>query len=115
MVFWKRLANALDRMSELAMLAQDETKTDADRSLYHKEYDKLDNFITAIKNKDFNGVSLFSGGSMTVTVSSDTTTFGAGAVALTKIGSTTDVGLSNQVFRQRPQQLPLLTVLRNSH
>ena len=33
------------------MLAQDETKTDADRS-YHKEYDKLDNFITAIKNKD---------------------------------------------------------------
>ena len=34
--FLSKVGSALDRMSELAMLAQDETKTDADRSLYHK-------------------------------------------------------------------------------
>ena len=50
---------ALDRMSELAVLAQDETKTDQDRNLYDKEFQKLDDFIVAIGNKDFNGVSLF--------------------------------------------------------
>ena len=32
-------------MSELAMLAQDETKTNADRTLYDKEFQKLDDFI----------------------------------------------------------------------
>ena len=62
MVFFKNWASALDRMSELAMLAQDETKTDADRALYDKEFQKLDDFITAIKDKDFNGVSLFHNG-----------------------------------------------------
>ena len=36
--FLEKIGNALDRMSELAMLAQDETKTDADRSLYDKEF-----------------------------------------------------------------------------
>ena len=35
---------------------------------------KLDDFITAIKDKDFNGVSLFQGRSMTVTVAPDGTT-----------------------------------------
>ena len=30
----QKIGNALDRMSELSMLAQDETKTDADRALY---------------------------------------------------------------------------------
>ena len=34
--FLEKIGNALDRMSELAMLAQDETKTDSDRSLYDK-------------------------------------------------------------------------------
>jgi len=92
--FLSKIGNALDRMSELAMLAQDETKTDDDRALYHKEYDKLDDFITAIKDKDFNGISLFSGGSMTVTVGSGGATFGTGAVTLAKIGGTTSVATS---------------------
>ena len=30
-----------------------------DRALYDKEFQKLDDFIVAIGNKDFNGVSLF--------------------------------------------------------
>ena len=57
--FLSKVGSALDRMSELAMLAQDETKTNADRALYDKEFTKLEEFITAINDKDFNGVSLF--------------------------------------------------------
>ena len=92
--FLSKVGNALDRMSELAMLAQDETKTDQDRALYHKEYDKLDDFITAIKSKSFNGVNLFQSGAMTVTVASDGTTFGASGIALAKVGSGTSVATS---------------------
>ena len=73
--FLEKIGNALDRMSELTMLAQDETKTDSDRALYDKEFQKLDDFIVAIGNKDFNGISLFhAGSSLTVTVASDGST-----------------------------------------
>jgi len=82
--FLDKIGNALDRMSELAMLAQDETKTNQDRVLYDKEFQKLDDFITAIKSKEFNGVSLFTGTTaMAVTVSESGTTFSADAVKLT--------------------------------
>ena len=75
--FLEKIGNALDRMSELAMLAQDETKTDADRALYDKEFTKLDDFITAIKSKDLQWSESCFNGTMTVTVTSDGTTFGA--------------------------------------
>ena len=58
--FLAKVGNALDRMSELAMLAQDETKTDQDRALYDKEFQKLDEFVFNMRSKTFNGVSLFS-------------------------------------------------------
>jgi len=95
--FLEKVGNALDRMSELAMLAQDETKTNQDRALYHKEYDKLDDFITAIKDKTFNGVSLFSTTSMEVTVSGDGTTFLSSAVTLSKIGSSASIATHSGV------------------
>ena len=82
--FLEKVGNALDRMSELAMLAQDETKTDADRALYDKEFQKLDDFIVAIGNKDFNGVSLFNSSSMSVTVGADGSKM-----------STTDIGMAS--------------------
>ena len=73
--FLDKIGNALDRMSELAMLAQDETKTNADRTLYDKEFQKLDDFINAIADKDFNGISLFNAtSSLTVTIASDGST-----------------------------------------
>jgi len=82
--FLEKIGNALDRMSELAMLAQDETKTDSDRALYDKEYQKLDDFVTAIKGKDFNGVSLFQGTTvLSVTISDAGTTTGGAGVTLT--------------------------------
>ena len=82
--FLEKIGNALDRMSELAVLAQDETKTDSDRSLYDKEFQKLDDFVTAIKGKDFNGVSLFQGTTvLSVTISDAGTTTGGTGVTLT--------------------------------
>lgn len=82
--FLQKIGNALDRMSELSILAQDETKTDADRTLYDKEYQKLDDFVTAIKAKDFNGISLFQGTTVfTVTTSDSGTTMGGAGVTLT--------------------------------
>jgi len=83
--FLDKIGNALDRMSELSMLAQDETKTDSDRALYDKEFQKLDEFIFNIRSKTFNGVSLFSGSETTylsVTVADDGTTFGANSIDL---------------------------------
>ena len=73
--FLEKVGSALDRMSELAMLAQDETKTDADRALYDKEFTKLEEFITAINDKDFNGVSLFNATNKSVTIGADGATF----------------------------------------
>ena len=81
--FLEKIGNALDRMSELAMLAQDETKTSQDLALYDKEYTKLEEFITAIGNKDFNGVSLFNANSsMSVTVGADGSKFSTTSIAV---------------------------------
>jgi len=69
--FLQKVGKALDRMSELSVLAQDETKTNADRALYDKEFQTLDSYITDIATKDFNGVSLFSSTGLSVTTDSD--------------------------------------------
>jgi flagellin-like hook-associated protein FlgL len=47
-------------VSELASLAQDVTKSDADRSLYDAEFQQIYDYFTSAASKDFNGVSLFS-------------------------------------------------------
>jgi flagellin len=80
--YLKRVSKALDRLSELAMLAQDVTKTDTDRSLYQNEFTQLSSYITSAATKDFNGVSLFSGTSLDVTIDSDGSTFSMGGVDL---------------------------------
>lgn len=87
--FLNKVGKALDRMSELAMLAQDETKTNTDRALYDKEFQTLDSYIVDIAKKDFNGVSLFNGNSLNVTTDSDGTKFAATGVDLAAGGSYT--------------------------
>jgi flagellin len=62
-----QVSKALDRMSELAMLATDETKSTSDTALYDKEFQELDEFINAIGSKQFNGITLFNGAGLTVT------------------------------------------------
>jgi len=70
--FLQKVGTALDRMSELATLAQDVTKGDEDRVLYNKEFQTLQTYIVDISSKTFNGVSLFTSSSLTVTTDSDT-------------------------------------------
>lgn len=80
--FLSKVAKALDRMSELSILAQDVTKSDADRTLYDAEFQKLDDYIANVADKDFNGVSLFDGSALSVTEDSDGNTFAMNAVDL---------------------------------
>ncbi|MGC9036148.1 MAG: flagellin [Verrucomicrobiia bacterium] len=80
--YLQKVQKALDRMSELAVLAQDVTKTDNDRALYNKEFQSLASFITDTASKEFNGVSLFDGATLNVTIDSDANTFAMAGVNL---------------------------------
>ncbi len=90
--YLQKVQKALDRMSELAVLAQDSTKTDDDRELYDKEFQSLGSFITDTASKDFNGVSLFDGATLSVTVDSEATTFAMAGVNLGATFYTTATG-----------------------
>jgi len=84
--FLSKVGKALDRMSELAVLALDVTKTDNDRGLYSQEFSTLGGYINSISTKDFNGVSLFDGTTRNVTTDGEGTsnsTFNMGGVNLT--------------------------------
>jgi len=50
--FLKKVAKALDRMSELSILAQDVTKSDADRGLYNAEFTQLSAYVSSAASKD---------------------------------------------------------------
>jgi flagellin len=80
--YLKKIGKALDRMGELSVLAQDVTKTDADRSLYNTEFTQLNNYITDAATKDFNGVSLFSTTALSVTTDGDGSVFSMGGIDL---------------------------------
>src|SRR5262249_43683203 len=80
--FMSKVAKALDRMSELAILSQDVTKSDSDRTLYQKEFAKLGAYIDDLATKDFNGVSLFGGVTLNVTTDSEGNTFAMAGVDL---------------------------------
>lgn len=57
--FLAKAAKALDRMSELSVLAQDVTKGTADRALYQTEFGQLQSYVTDLASKTFNSVTLF--------------------------------------------------------
>jgi len=80
--FMKNISTAFRRMSELAMLAQDSTKSNADRDLYNKELQELKNFVNDTSRQDYNGVSMFAGVSLDVTVDSEGTTFSMASIDL---------------------------------
>jgi flagellin len=80
--FMKKVAKALDRMSELSILSQDVTKSDADRGLYNQEFQTLASYITDLASKEFNSVSLFDGTAHNVTTDSDGNTFSMTGVDL---------------------------------
>ena len=80
--FTQKVMHALDRMSELTVLAMDITKTNTDRSNYSVEFTQLQNYISDIGTKDFNSVSLFAGTGTAVTIDSDANTFTINALDL---------------------------------
>jgi flagellin len=89
--YLKKIAKALDRMSELSVMAQDVTKSDADRALYQTEFAAQAAFITDIAGKSFNGVALVSATALNVLVDSETATFamaGLGANTKYTVGGT---------------------------
>jgi flagellin len=78
-----QVTSALDRMSELAIQAQDVTKSDSDRGLYQQEYNTLASYVNNVSTQDFNGVSLFGGTSANVTIDSDGNKFTMQGINLT--------------------------------
>ena len=80
--YLQNISKALNRMSELSMLAQDGTKTDADRSLYNDEFQQLSAYVNQAASKDFNGISLFSANALAVTIDSEGGTFSMNGIDL---------------------------------
>ena len=73
--FLGKVQKALDRMSELTVLAQDATKTTTDLSNYSSEFVQLQNFISDIGTKKFNDVDLFATSALEITIDSDALKF----------------------------------------
>jgi flagellin len=90
--FLSKVQKALDRMSELAVLSQDLTKVDSDRTLYNAEFQTLASYINNVATKDFNGVSLFNGVSQNVTIDSEGTTFAMTSINLSSTSYTSATG-----------------------
>ena len=90
--YLSQVNNALSRMSELSVLAQDVTKTTGDRALYQQEYTALGSYINNVATKDFNGVSLFNGATLKVTTDSDGNTFNDLGVNLASTSYTAATG-----------------------
>ena len=86
--FLQKVGKALDRMSELATLALDGTKSTSDKTNYNTEFTELKNYISDIGTKDFNGVSLFDGSALSVTKDSDGNTWSLNASSLNAVDVT---------------------------
>ncbi len=81
--YLSQVTSALDRMSELSVQAQDVTKSDSNRSLYQQEFSTLATYVNNVSTENFNGVSLFNGTSLAVTIDSSGSTFAMAGVDLT--------------------------------
>src|SRR5580693_2804741 len=69
------VTSALDRMSELAVQAQDVTKSSSDIALYQSEFNSLASYVNSVATQNFNGVSLFGGTAFNITIDSNGDTF----------------------------------------
>jgi len=69
----KSADKVLSRMSELASLSLDVTKSSTDTALYQTEYDSLASQLDSMTAEQFNGIDLFGGASLAVRSSHDGT------------------------------------------
>jgi flagellin len=104
--YLQKVSDALSRMSELAVLSQDVTKSTSDKALYNQEFQTLGTYINDVKTKDFNGVSLFGGATLNVTTDSDANTFAMNGVNL---GNTTYTTAANDTIDSTTNATQALT------
>ena len=86
--FLQNVQTALERMSELSVVAQDVTKSNTDRSNYAVEFSQLQNYISDIGTKTYNGTALFASSGQAVTIDSDASKFTMQEVNLTSTAAT---------------------------
>ena len=105
--FMKEISTAFRRMSELAMLAQDATKSDADRMLYDNEFQEVKRYVMETKRQDFNGVSMFDGAMLKVTIDSEGATFDTAGIDLSAYNydNALNVGTSSYKLNQAAYRL----------
>ena len=77
-----KASKALDRMSELATLAQDTTKTTTDLSLYNKEYETLYSYLDVVDGQTFNDVVLFGSSALSVLQDDTSAAFSSAGINL---------------------------------
>src|SRR5580698_7505703 len=80
--YLQQVGSALDQMSTLAVEAQDPTKTSAQLSDYQAEFSTLSTFVNDTASATFNGVSLFSGSSLAITIDGNGDTFNMAGINL---------------------------------
>jgi len=78
--FLQQVNTALERMATLATQAQDSTETNTDRSAYNAEFQQLGSYISDVATKAFNGVSMFNGNALSVTIDAGGDTWTMGSV-----------------------------------
>ncbi|MDG2214260.1 MAG: flagellin [Verrucomicrobiota bacterium] len=64
--YLEKVANALNRMSELAALAMDNTKSFTDKQNYNTEFQDLKSYIRDVATRTMNGQTLFDGSAQSV-------------------------------------------------
>ena len=93
----KSADNVLSRMSELATLAQDVTKSTSDLALYSTELTQLKGQLNLMLSEKFNGITLFHQGAAsgaTINTAIDTSTSGNTLVVVTSHDGAQTVGIT---------------------
>jgi flagellin len=108
--FLSKVGKALNRMSELTILAQDATKSDTDRALYNGEFQQLAAYITDLATKDFNGASMFNGSQLDITIDSEGAMFQMAGVDL---GNATYTSIATADVSTIPNATAALATIRS--
>ena len=93
--FLKTIDKAFRRMSELAMFAQDSTKSASDLTLYSQEFTQLQDYVSQSVKQTFNSVKLFSPTPLAVTIDSSGTTFDMAPIDLGKSQYTSSLNMAS--------------------
>jgi flagellin len=80
--FIGQVGTALSQMSQLAIQSQDVTKSNTDRTQYQSEYAQLAAYVNNVATQNFNGVSLFNGSSLNVTIDAEGSSFSMSGINL---------------------------------